>query len=557
MHWPKRGSRIHSQRQRNNLAPPAPGLPAVELETQNTFLEDMNAISPPAASPADPHRSAQKTATTVDTTGLLHEEPLLFEYPRSDALGVALRTLDVPLRSAEELLPRAALREDALADLPTLSEFEVLRHYTRLSRLNTSIDAAMYPLGSCTMKYNPRINEVAVRQPGLAQAHPLLPVELVQGVLEAMHQLQQMLLEITGFAAASLQPCGGAQGELTGVLLIRACQEQRGERRRWMLVPDSAHGTNPASARMARYEVRELPSTAEGIIDPAELARAMNSDTAGLMLTNPNTLGIFEPQILRIAEIVHAAGGHIYCDGANMNAQVGIARPGCYGMDVMHLNLHKTFSTPHGGGGPGAGPCFCSEELAPFLPVPRIVQGPNGYEIIEDAPQSIGRIASFYGNCAVLLRALSYLFAMGNEGLQEMTRVAVLNANYLRHRLGACLPVATSLPTLHEVVFSGEKLSEDYGINTMDLAKRLLDYGFHPPTVYFPLTVQSALMVEPTESEPLAELDRFVAAVESILREAIADPEYVRAAPHLMPRHRLDEARAARNPILRWHAASE
>jgi glycine cleavage system P protein (glycine dehydrogenase) subunit 2 len=518
------------------------------------------------------HNGGNNGGNTVRPVGMIQEEPLSFEYPAQGAPGVKLRAPDVPAAEPAQAMPGAALRRDGLAALPQLSEFETIRHFTRLSKMNVSIDAAMYPLGSCTMKYNPRINEVVARLPGLTQVHPLMPEALVQGTLEILWRLTELLREITGFPACSLQPAAGAQGELTGVLVIRAAQDARGERRRYMLVPDSAHGTNPASAHVAGLEVREVKSLPDGTVDLAHLEQQMDADVAGLMLTNPNTLGIFERGIRRIAEIVHAKGGLLYCDGANMNAQVGISRPGDYGMDVMHLNLHKTFSTPHGGGGPGAGPCLCTRELEPFLPVPRIVReggdgaagaAPRGggaagdgpaarYRLDWNAPQSIGKVSTFYGNAGILVRALSYILAMGGDGLHEMSEVAVLNANYLRHRLSDILHVSTEAPTLHEVVFSDHGLADHGGITTLDLAKRLIDYGFHPPTTYFPLTVHGALMVEPTESEPRAELDRFAEAVHAILAEADRDPERVKTAPHLAPRRRLDETRAARQPVLRW-----
>ncbi len=486
--------------------------------------------------------------------GLFQEESLLFDYPKTGRMGVRLRALDVPEANPNQALPGVALREDDLAGIPQISEFEAIRHFTRLSKWNTSIDAAMYPLGSCTMKYNPRINEVAARTPGFATLHPLLPDGLVQGALEMLYTLERLLLEITGFSAVTLQPAAGAQGELCGVLLIKARLDAKGEKRRYMLVPDSAHGTNPASANIAGYDVKEVRSTTQGALDIAHLRELMNSDVAGLMLTNPNTLGIFEPQISQISDIVHSNGGYIYCDGANMNAQVGAARPADYGMDVMHLNLHKTFSTPHGGGGPGAGPCLCTEELAPGLPVPRIRKKGDTYSLNWDAPESIGKFTAFYGNFGILVRALSYLMAMGGDGLTEMSKVAVLNANYLRKRLSEMLHVATQHPTMHEVVFSDKGLAKYGGITVLDLGKRLLDYGFHPPTTYFPLTVHGAFMVEPTESEPKEELDRFVEAVQSVLQEAKQNPEWVTTAPHTMPRRRLDEAAAARNLSLRWEA---
>ena len=485
-------------------------------------------------------------------TGYFQEEPLSFEYPATGNCGVSLREAEVPEVEPAEALPGVALRSDGLEPLPQLSEFDVIRHFTRLSKTNVSIDAAMYPLGSCTMKYNPRINEAVARLPGLAGAHPLLPDELAQGTLEILYRLNEALKEITGFAAGTLQPAAGAQGELTGVLLIRSRLEAKRERRRFILVPDSAHGTNPASAHLAGFQVRELKSLPDGTLDLADLERQMDADVAGLMLTNPNTLGIFEHGITEIAAIVHGKGGYIYCDGANMNAQVGISRPADYGMDVMHLNLHKTFSTPHGGGGPGAGPCLCTAELAPYLPVPRVLADNGRYRLDWDAPESIGKVSTFHGNTGVLVRALSYILALGGEGLREMSDVAVLNANYLRHRLKDLLHVATEAPTLHEVIFSDQGLAAHGGITTLDVAKRLMDYGFHPPTVYFPLTVHGAMMVEPTESEPRAELDRFVAAIEAILAEGDTHPEVVKTAPHLAPRRRLDETRAARHPVLRW-----
>ena len=484
--------------------------------------------------------------------GYFQEEPLSFEYPETGHMGVKPREPDVPAVAPEVAMAGAALRGDGLRDLPQLSEFDVVRHFTRLSNLNVSIDAAMYPLGSCTMKYNPRINELTARQPRFAAAHPMMPDELVQGTLEVLWRLEQALAEVTGFPGVSLQPAAGAQGELAGVLLIRAGLAARGERRKYILVPDSAHGTNPASAALAGFEVRTLKSDADGCVDMEDLRARMDSDVAGLMLTNPNTLGIFEPQIFEIARVVHERGGYIYCDGANMNAQVGIARPADFGMDVLHLNLHKTFSTPHGGGGPGAGPCFCIEELRPYLPVPRVVENAGRFHLDWDAPQAIGKVSTFYGNTAILVRALSYVIALGGDGLKQMSETAVLNANYLRHKLKDHLTLSTSAPTLHEVVFSDQGLAEHGGITTTDVAKRLIDYGFHPPTVYFPLTVHGAMMIEPTESEPRAELDRFVEAMLAILAEGDENPEIVKTAPHLAPRRRLDETTAARRPILRW-----
>ena len=492
---------------------------------------------------------------SIYPTGLLQEEPLSFEFPRNGVEGVKLRELDVPAVDLATAMSGAALRTDDLAALPELSEFEMVRHFTRLSKMNVSIDSSLYPLGSCSMKYNPRINEAVARTPGFEAIHPLMPDALAQGHLEALYALQTVLSEVTGFPALSLQTVAGAQGELAGVMLIRAALKAKGEERKYILVPDSAHGTNPASAALAGYAVREVKSGSDGCINLDALKEAMTEEVAGLMLTNPNTLGIFEKDIKAIAEIVHAKGGYIYCDGANMNAQMGYARPADYGMDVLHLNLHKTFSTPHGGGGPGSGPVFCTEELKPYLPVPRVEKDAEGYYLDWNQPKSIGKLTAFYGNTAINTRALSYALANGREGLKRVSAVAVLNANYLRHQLSDVLQPCTEAATLHEVVFTDEGLDEYGGISTMDLAKRLIDYGFHPPTVYFPLTVPGALMMEPTETEPVAELDRFVETVKVVLAEAKANPEMVKTAPHLAPRSRLDETAAARNPVLRWTPA--
>jgi glycine dehydrogenase subunit 2 len=484
--------------------------------------------------------------------GFLQEEPLSFEYPETGQQGVKLRDPGVPKADPARALAGAALRQDGLRQLPQLSEFETVRHFTRLSKWNYSIDGGMYPLGSCTMKYNPRINETVSRLRAFTAVHPLLPDDLAQGTLELFYRLERALCEITGFDACTLQPAAGAQGELTGVLLIKACLEAKGEKRRYILVPDSAHGTNPSSAHIAGFEVREVKSGPDGRIDLDDLKRMMTPEVAGLMLTNPNTLGIFETQIDEICTVVHAQDGYVYVDGANMNAQVGITRPADWGADVMHLNLHKSFSTPHGGGGPGAGPCLCTSELAPYLPIPRVERAEGGYRLNWDRRQSIGKVSTFYGNANILVRALSYIVALGGDGLKEMSETAVLNANYLRHKLSDALVPSHESPTLHEVVFSDKGLHERGGITTMDLAKRLIDHGLHPPTVYFPLTVPGALMVEPTESEPRAELDRFADAVRAVLDEAERDPDTVKSAPHTAPRRRLDEVKAARQPVLRW-----
>lgn len=490
-------------------------------------------------------------------TGYFHEEPLSFDYPQTESEGIKLPTLDVPEIELEHILPEALRRKDQLHTLPQLSEFETIRHFTRLSKKNLSIDSGMYPLGSCTMKYNPRMNEKVARMEGFTMTHPWMDEDLVQGNLELLYMLEQYLLEVTGFDAVTLQSVAGAQGEFVGILLIRSYLEAQGDPRKYILVPDSAHGTNPISAVIAGYDVKEIQSLANGLVDLESLENAMTEEVAGLMITNPNTLGTFETNIQQIADIVHAKGGFVYCDGANMNAQVGITRPGDYGMDVLHMNLHKTFSTPHGGGGPGAGPCFCVKKLEPYLPIPRVRKNGHGYSLDWNVSTSIGKISAFYGNFGILVRALAYTLALGADGLKEMTQIAVLNANYIRKKLENDLQIATELPTLHEVVFSDKGLSVQKGISTMDLAKRLIDYGFHPPTVYFPLIVHGALMIEPTESEPKAELDRFVSAVQSILKEAEENPELVKTAPHLTPRSRLDETTAARKPNLRWKLSPE
>ncbi|MBF0351449.1 MAG: aminomethyl-transferring glycine dehydrogenase subunit GcvPB [SAR324 cluster bacterium] len=490
--------------------------------------------------------------------GYFHETPLSFDYQATDGDGVKLRELDVPDVNLASIMPGVALRQDNLDGIPQLSEFETVRHFTRLSKKNLSIDAAMYPLGSCTMKYNPRINEVIARYPGFNRTHPEMPDKLVQGNLEMLYLLEKYLLEITGFHSVTLQSVAGAQGELVGIMLIRAHLEAQGNPRKYILIPDSAHGTNPSSAALAGYETRQIKSLPNGLVDLEALEQAMDEEVAGLMLTNPNTLGVFERDILKVAEIVHKKGGFVYCDGANMNAQVGIARPGDYGMDVLHLNLHKTFATPHGGGGPGAGPCFCTSTLAPYLPVPRVgLHANGGYFLDWDCPQSIGKVSTFYGNFGILLRALTYIVALGSDGLKQMSEVAVLNANYLKHQLKDILSLASHEASLHEVVFSDKGLDKHGGIAMLDLAKRLIDYGFHPPTVYFPLIVKGALMIEPTESEPKDELDRFVDAIKQILQEADENPELVKTAPHLTPRRRLDESLAARKPVLRWTPSSQ
>ena len=477
-------------------------------------------------------------------------EALLFEKSSPGKRAYKLPPLDVPAVNAAALLG-AAYRKTP-GELPELSEIEIIRHFTRLSTWNYAIDLGMYPLGSCTMKYNPRVNELVARIEGLAEAHPYRPDSLAQGILEVIDLLQRCLLEITGMDAITLQPAAGAHGEFTGILLVRAWHEAQGNPRKKILIPDSAHGTNPASAAVSGYTVETLKSNAEGGIDLDALTRQVDEDTAALMLTNPSTIGVFESQIAKIAEILHAKGALLYMDGANMNALVGKARPGDFGVDVMHLNLHKTFSTPHGGGGPGSGPVACKKFLEPFLPIPVLVQSNDGAKHWSyDRPQSIGRVRAFYGNVGMFIRALAYILANGPDGLRQTTEDAVLNANYIRAKLEDFYDLPYRTPSMHEVVFS-DKRQAVKGVKTGDIAKRLIDYGFHPYTVSFPMIVHGALMIEPTESESREELDLFIDAMRSIAHEAEENPKLVKTAPHSTRVSRLDEAQAARKPILRW-----
>ncbi len=478
-------------------------------------------------------------------------ENLIFERSTPGKSGVDLAALDVPAVSAEQTLGTDYFRRD-VEGFPEISELEVIRHFTRLSTWNYGVDTGLYPLGSCTMKYNPRVNEVVARLEGLATDHPYAPESLAQGCLKVLHETARCLAEITGMDAVSLQPAAGAQGELTGILMIRACLAERGNPRKVILIPDSAHGTNPASVTISGYEVRNIKSNAQGCVDLAGIDQAMTEEVAGLMLTNPNTLGIFEPQIHEIAEIVHARGGLMYMDGANMNALVGVARPASFGVDVMHLNLHKTFTTPHGGGGPGSGPVAVRKVLEPYLPAPVIEQTADGtYRLDYDRPRSIGRVRAFYGNFGMAVRALAYILANGAAGLRQTTEDAVLTANYVQARLKDAFDLPYDRPCMHECVFS-DKRQAARGVRTMDIAKRLIDYGFHPYTTAFPLIVSGALMIEPTESASKAELDEFIEAMRSIAEEVEEDPQFVVKAPYTARVTRLDEATAARKPILRW-----
>ena len=493
-------------------------------------------------------------------------EPLIYELSKPGRVATTLPELDVP---RAELPSEGLLRQDV--DLPEVSELDLMRHYVRLSQLNWAIDIGFYPLGSCTMKYNPKINEAAARLPGFAGTHPYQDVHTVQGNLMVMYELQEMLCEIAGFAGVSLQPSAGAHGELTGVLIMRAYHVARGETQRTrIIVPDSAHGTNPATTSMAGLEVVEVPSDKRGNVDLKALEAVCGDTVCGLMLTNPNTLGLFEEQLPQVMELIHGCGGLVYGDGANLNALLGIARPGDLGFDVMHFNLHKTFSTPHGGGGPGAGPVGVAEHLVPFLPGP-IVElchcaeaecdcgcDPEE-ELDEDAvcfhlvmpPKSIGRVKSFYGNFGVLVRAYTYIRMLGAAGLREVSEMAVLNANYLKSQLKGVLPISHDRMHMHEFVAKGI-IEGAPDVHALDIAKRLIDYGFHPPTNHFPLIVPEALMIEPTETENRETLDAFARALRAIHDEALTDPEILHEAPHTAPVRRLDEVRAAREPILRW-----
>jgi glycine dehydrogenase subunit 2 len=494
----------------------------------------------------------EKIAAAIRKAGrhTSQNEGLIFEKSAPGKRGMELPPLDVPAVETQEALGTAFAR-DGVEGFPEVSEIEVIRHFTRLSTWNYAIDLGMYPLGSCTMKYNPRVNEFVARLDGLATEHPYQAVEVAQGCLRILWDLQKCLLEITGMDAITLQPAAGAQGELVGLMLIRAYLESRGNPRKKVLIPDSAHGTNPASVVISGYTVENIKSNSRGQLDTDHLREFVTEDVAALMLTNPSTLGVFEERIAEIAEILHERGALLYMDGANMNALAGITRPGDFGVDVMHLNLHKTFSTPHGGGGPGAGPVMVKKALEPFLPAPVLVEKPDGTLAFDsNRPKSIGRVRAWCGNFGVLLRALAYTLAYG-PGIRQATEDAVVNANYIRKHLEDVYDLPYNLPSMHEVVFSDARQRKN-GVTTMDIAKRLIDYGFHPYTTAFPLIVPGALMIEPTESESKEECDLFVDAMRSIAEEAATNPELVKTAPHSTRVGRLDEVAAARKPILRW-----
>ena len=469
-------------------------------------------------------------------------EPLIFEISSPGRAAFTLPELDVP----EVQLPEGYTRQEL--NLPEVSELDFVRHYTHLSQMNYSIDTVFYPLGSCTMKYNPKVNEKAAAIEGLSQVHPLQPESTVQGSLQLMYELQEALKQIAGFSAVSLQPAAGAHGEFAGVLIMRAYHESRGDSKRTkMLIPDSAHGTNPASTAMSGYTVIEIPSDERGNVDLEVLKQECDDTVVGLMLTNPNTLGLFEEHVLEVCETIHNCGGLIYGDGANLNALMGITRPGDLGIDVLHFNLHKTFTTPHGGGGPGSGPVGVTENLTPFLPGPIAAKDIDGYKLMLPE-QSIGRMKAFYGNYGVFIRAYTYIRMMGPDGLRAASEMAVLNANYLKAKVAPHFPVAVERTCMHEFVSHGDVPGTD--VITLDVAKRLIDLGFHPPTIYFPLIVHDALMIEPTETESKETLDAFADAMAQISEEARTNPEVLHDAPHITPVRRLDEAQAARKPVL-------
>jgi glycine dehydrogenase subunit 2 len=479
----------------------------------------------------------------IGTTGLILNEPLLWEKGSKGRMGMSIPESDVPAAEMDSDLVGPG------PDFPDLGELDVVRHYTRLSTWNFGVDTGMYPLGSCTMKYNPKTNERQAALPGFANAHPLLPTELSQGALKLYYELQDYLAEVTGFPAVSLQPAAGSHGELTGMMIFHAYHQSLGKPRSKVLIPDTAHGTNPASASLCGYTSIPVKSNADGVLDPADIAAVMDEDTAGIMVTNPNTLGLFEDNIGAVADIVHNKGGLVYGDGANMNAIMGIVNVACSGVDILHLNLHKSFSTPHGGGGPGSGPVCVTEQLEKFLPVPRVVQQDGRYTLSNDFPDSIGKIHAFYGNFSILVRAYSYIRSLGAD-LKKVSQYAVLNANYIKESLKDTFHLPYDRPCMHECVFNDAN-QEALKVSTLDIAKRLIDNGVHPPTIYFPLVVPGALMIEPTESECKEDIDRFIETLKAIADEARENPDALHAAPVNTKVKRLDETLAARKPCLR------
>jgi glycine dehydrogenase subunit 2 len=515
----------------------------------------MNAPNTSGWRPAMGNAETAEFKTSSGDYALMLEEPLSFELGRFDATGV-----DIEPAELEPLDALAGFLRQEPADLPGLTEPETVRHYTRLSRQNYAIDLGPFPLGSCTMKHNPRLNEKMARLPGFADLHPLAPQQTVRGALETINELAHWLITLTGMHGVAMTPKAGAHGELCGVLCIKAALQARGEDRKVMLVPESAHGTNPATAAFAGFSIENIPATAEGRVDLAALTARLGPDVAGIMITNPNTCGLFERDLKAISDAVHAAGGYVYCDGANFNAIVGKVRPGDLGVDAMHINLHKTFSTPHGGGGPGSGPVVLSEALAPFGPLPFTARLTDGVvHLIEeedaaamDHGQAFGRMAAFHGQMGMFTRALTYILSHGADGLRQVAEDAVLNANYVLRSLDDVLeaPFGAAGPCMHEALFSDDNLPE--GFSTLDIAKGLIDEGFHPMTVYFPLVVHGAMLIEPTETESKAGLDRFIGSMRRLAERAQASDASLKSAPHYAPRRRLDETLAARKPVLVW-----
>ena len=475
---------------------------------------------------------------------------LIFEKSRPGRIAASIPKCDVPEAAVEGIIDKNLLRGDI--DLPEVAEVDLIRHFTALSKRNFGVDVGFYPLGSCTMKYNPKINEDVSRLPGFTSLHPYAPAEFSQGSLQLMFELRQYLSEIFGMADFALQPAAGAHGELTGVMVIKKCFEIKGEKRTKILIPDAAHGTNPASGALCGYQVVTLRSNSEGGVDVDHLRELMSGDVAGLMLTNPNTLGLFERNIERVAEIVHGSGGFLYCDGANANAFMGKTRPGDLGFDVIQLNLHKTFSTPHGCGGPGSGPVGVRRDLVPYLPVPRVVKAEEGYAWNYDYPDSIGRVRAFYGNFNVMVKAYTYIRSLGPGGLKRVSESAVLNANYIKEKLKPYYDLPYDRTCMHECVFSGRRQVKESGVHTSDIAKRLLDYGYHPPTIYFPMIVPEAIMIEPNETESIETLDAFCDTMINIAREVKETPDLVKSAPLTTPVKRLDDVKAAREPDVCW-----
>ena len=476
-------------------------------------------------------------------------EKLLKEYSSPGKTGVALS--DEKTKTPDELIPEELLRKKEL-DIPEVSEPEVVRHYTKMSSMNHHVDKDFYPLGSCTMKYNPKVNDKLAGLPGFAEIHPEQPQKTVQGALQLMYELEGFLTEITGMEAVTLQPAAGSHGELTGTMLIQKYHQVKGNEKKYILIPDSAHGTNPSSASSVDYEVRSVKSNQKGIIDVEDLKEKIDDDVAGMMITNPSTLGLFEEDIEEINALIHKHDGIVYMDGANLNALFGVAKPADMGFDIVHMNLHKTFSTPHGGGGPGSGPIGVVKELEPFLPVPRVVKEGDQYKLSSDFQQSIGRMLGYYGHFGVMVRAYVYISMLGAEGLKKVSRNAVLNANYVRKKLSRLYDVPFNRTCMHEFVASAQKHKKEYGVKALDIAKRLLDYGMHAPTVYFPLVVKEAMMIEPTETEAKANLDNFIEIMKKIDKEAQEDPEMLKNAPYDTPVRRLDELKANKELKIKW-----